>query len=111
MHASLYHFLPDAGSLVDRMLAAAHDRVVIAEPIRNLATSSLPGVARLGRQAADPGVGGHAERFTEQTLARLMESYRDRVIASLPIPGGRERIYVLAAGDSSPVQGDSGSAA
>jgi SAM-dependent methyltransferase len=98
MQASLYHFLPDAAGVVDRMLGAARERVVISEPIRNLATSAIPGVARIGRQAANPGVGGHAERFTEATLDELMSRYRERVISAFTIPGGREKVYVLAAG-------------
>jgi SAM-dependent methyltransferase len=98
MQASLYHFLPEAGALVDRMLAAARDRVIVSEPVRNLASSDLPGVALLGRRAADPGVGAHADRFTEATLDELMARYRERTLAAFPIPGGREKVYVLAAG-------------
>jgi SAM-dependent methyltransferase len=98
IQASLYHFLPDAGRIVDLMLAAARQRVIVSEPIRNLATSELPLVGRLGRQAADPGVGGHGQRFTEQTLDALMARYSDRMIAAFPIPGGREKVYVLAGG-------------
>src|SRR2546421_6139894 len=45
IQASLYHFLPSADELVDRMLAAAGLRVIIAEPIRNLASSGVPLVA------------------------------------------------------------------
>ena len=97
MQASLYHFLPDAAAIVDRMLAVARDRVIVSEPVRNLATSDLPGVALLGRRAADPGVGAHAERFTEATLDRLMARYRERTLAAFPIPGGREKVYTLAA--------------
>jgi SAM-dependent methyltransferase len=97
MQASLYHFLPDAGAIVDRMLAAARDRVIVSEPVRNLATSDLPVVALLGRRAADPGVGGHADRFTEATLDELMARYRERTLAAFPIPGGREKVYVLSA--------------
>lgn len=99
MQASLYHFLPDAGAIVERMLAAARDRVIVSEPVRNLATSDLPGVALLGRRAADPGVGGHADRFTEATLDELMARYRERTLAAFPIPGGREKVYVLSAGE------------
>jgi SAM-dependent methyltransferase len=98
MQASLYHFLPGAEDTVDRMLAAARDRVIISEPVRNLATSGLPGVGLLGRRAADPGVGSHAERFTEDTLDQLMARYRELVQAAFLIPGGREKVYVLAAG-------------
>ncbi|PZS08047.1 MAG: hypothetical protein DLM64_13495 [Solirubrobacterales bacterium] len=97
IQASLYHFLPDAAVLVDRMLAAARERVIVSEPIRNLSTSGLPGVGLLGRRAADPGVGGHGERFTEATLDELMARYSTRVQAAFLIPGGREKVYVLAA--------------
>jgi SAM-dependent methyltransferase len=97
IQASLYHFLPDAAGLIDRMLAAAGQRVIVAEPVRNLATSAIPGVSLIGRRAADPGVGGHAERFDEQTLAALMERYSERILKSFAIPGGRERVYVLNA--------------
>jgi SAM-dependent methyltransferase len=99
IQASLYHFLPEADQIVDRMIAAARELVIVSEPIRNLTTSRLPGVGLLGRRAADPGVGGHGERFTEPTLDQLMERYRDRVRAAFLIPGGREKVYVLAAGD------------
>jgi SAM-dependent methyltransferase len=100
IQASLYHFLPDASRLLDRMLAAAHELVIVSEPVRNVASSALPLVRTLGRRAADPGVGGHAERFTESTLDRLMDRYRDRVRSAFLIPGGREKVYVLAAGSS-----------
>jgi SAM-dependent methyltransferase len=101
MQASLYHFLPDAGRIVDRMLAAARESVIISEPIRNLASSRVPGVALLGRRAADPGVGGHAARFTEQTLDLLMNRHRGQVVSAFKIPGGREKVYVLRPASSS----------
>jgi SAM-dependent methyltransferase len=47
LQASLYHFLPAADPLVDRMLAAARDRVIVSEPIRNLASSGWPLVGAL----------------------------------------------------------------
>jgi SAM-dependent methyltransferase len=101
MQASLYHFLPDAGWIVDRMLAAAREYVIVSEPIRNLASSAVPGVAALGRRAADPGVGGHAGRFTEAMLDQLMERHGGQVASAFKIPGGREKVYVLRA-ESSP---------
>jgi hypothetical protein len=97
MQASLYHFLPDAAPIVERMLLAARERVVISEPVRNLASSELPLIARLGRNAADPGVGGHRQRFTAATLAELMQRFRPRQLAAFPIPGDREMVYVLDA--------------
>jgi SAM-dependent methyltransferase len=98
IQASLYHFLPQPERILDRMLAASRDRVIVSEPVRNLASSDMPLVGRLGRRAADPGVGGHAQRFTEETLEALMARYRERTLKSFPIPGGRERVYVLSAG-------------
>jgi len=96
MHASLYHFLPHAGEIVDRMLAAARERVIISEPIRNLASSGVPMIGFLARRAADPGVGGHAHRFTERTLDAVMSDHGERVLVAFTIPGGREKLYVLA---------------
>ena len=98
MQASLYHFLPDASRVVDRMLAAARRFVIVSEPVRNLASSANPVIAQIGRRAAAPGVGGGERRFTETTLDRLFDDYRDRVIKTELIPGGREKLYVLRAG-------------
>jgi SAM-dependent methyltransferase len=95
IQASLYHFLPDAGGIVDRMLAAADRRVIVSEPIRNLSSSENPVIGRLGRRAADPGVGGHEQRFNEATLDQLMGGYGSRVEAAFLLPGGREKVYVL----------------
>src|SRR5262245_10790240 len=72
MQASLYHFLPDPVPVVERMLRAARERVIIAEPIRNLADSRLPLLAALARRQTDPGVGEPALRFNERTLDNLL---------------------------------------
>lgn len=100
LQASLYHFLPDAERIVDAMLDAARDRVIVSEPVRNLASSRVPLLARLGARATDPGVGEHDQRFTEASLAALMERYHERVLKAFPIPGGREMVYVLSGGRS-----------
>jgi SAM-dependent methyltransferase len=97
IQASLYHFLPEAERIVDRMLAAARDRVLVSEPVRNLASSGVPVLRAAGRRGTDPGVGEAHGRFTEATLDELMARYRDRVIEAFLIPGGREKVYVLAA--------------
>jgi len=96
MQASLYHFLPDASQIVDRMLEASRERVIIAEPIRNLTTSNSRLVSLLGRIFTNPGVGEHALRFTEESLADFFASYAARVVQSFPIAGGREKVYVLS---------------
>lgn len=95
MQASLYHFLPDASRVVERMLQAARKRVIIAEPIRNLATGDSLLLSLLGRLFTNPGVGEHSLRFTEASLADFFSGYASRVDESFTIAGGRERVYVL----------------
>jgi SAM-dependent methyltransferase len=96
MQASLYHFLPDAEAIVRRMLAAARERVVISEPVRNLAQSRVAVVARLASAGAATAGGAHPQRFDEASLAALMRRFAGAVLTSQPAPGGRERVYVLA---------------
>lgn len=96
LQASLYHFIDDgASAVIERMLAAAEREVIIAEPIRNL-TGRLPLSKHLGA-LTDPGTGTQPHRYTEQTLDLLMQPFRDRLRDSFPLPGGREKAYVLAA--------------
>jgi hypothetical protein len=77
---------------VDRMLAAAGQAVIVAEPVRNLTHGPLAGpLARLG----DPGTGPTPHRFDEETLGDLFAGYHDRVRRRFPVAGGRERGYVL----------------
>jgi len=99
IQASLYHFLPAADTIVQRMLSAARQRVIVAEPIRNLSSSRLGWLAALGRRGTDPGAGdGHEQRFDEGALDRLMAAYSDVTTAAFTIPGGREKVFVLDPG-------------
>ena len=93
MQASLYQFLPDAAPVLDRMLAAASEAVIVAEPVHNLTSGPLARpLARLG----DPGTGPTPHRFDERSLEALFTAYADRVRRSFPLAGGREHAYVLA---------------
>jgi trans-aconitate methyltransferase len=96
MQASLYHFLPDPKPVVDRMLKAARRQVIIAEPVRNLATSESRLLSMLGRVLTNPGVGEHSLRFNLQTLDEFFSGYGSRVMQSFSIAGGREKVYVLS---------------
>ena len=95
MQASLYHFLPDASPIVNRMLQAARNQVIVAEPVRNLSESDSRLLAALGRLFTNPGTGEHRLRFTEQTLADFFRVYTAQVVQSFRIAGGREKVYVL----------------
>jgi SAM-dependent methyltransferase len=97
MQASLYQFLPDASAVACRLLDAATRAVVLAEPVRNLATSGRPLLARIGRLATDAGRGATPWRFTERTLDDLVASLPTRPLRGFLIPGGREKVYLLAA--------------
>ncbi len=95
MQASLYHFLPDPGPLVDRMIAAAGRLVIIAEPVRNLADSRIPLLAMIARRQTNPGLGEPALRFTEASLDQFLESRSPPPGHRFLIPGGREKVYVF----------------
>ncbi|MEU0543684.1 methionine biosynthesis protein MetW [Nocardia sp. NPDC005978] len=95
MQASLYHFLPEPEPVLDRMLTAARQRVIIAEPIKNLTSSGNKVLARLGGRFTDPGDGASAHRFTEETLDELFRGYPEHIEERSLIAGGREKLYVL----------------
>ena len=97
MQAGLYQFLPDAEPIVRRMRAAARASVVVAEPVRNLASSRLGVVARLAARAPATATGPQPQRFDAASLRALMERCGGgTVLFHAPIPGGREHVYVLA---------------
>jgi SAM-dependent methyltransferase len=95
MQASLYQFLPDAEGMLRRMVAAARRSVVVAEPVRNLASSRFGAVARLGAGGAATAQGAQPQRFDAGSLRALMARFGDAVVFSAPAPGGREHVYVL----------------
>jgi len=95
MQASLYHFLPDPSPVLDRMLKAARLKVIIAEPVRNLASSANPLLRLVGRLFTNPGSGEASRRFTDSSLDQFFQTYASRITASMPIPGEREKIFVL----------------
>lgn len=95
MQASLYHFLPDVHPILNRMLAAARKQVIIAEPIRNLASSDIAIVRYIARKMTDAGAGASHNRFAERALDDLAQRYRECLRRSFLAPGGREKIYIL----------------
>ena len=95
MQGSLYHFLPEPAPLINRMLAAATRQVIIAEPVRNLTSSTFPPLAAIARRLTktDDGV---PHRFTEQTFDEFFEAFSPRVTSTFSLPGGREKVVALA---------------
>lgn len=97
MQASLYHFLPEATPVLDRMLSAARKQVIIAEPVRNMASSDNRLLAAVGQRFTNAGDGVQSHRFTETTLDNFFRPYKSRVVRQELIAGGREKLYVLNA--------------
>jgi trans-aconitate methyltransferase len=95
MQGALYDFLPDALPVVERMFAAAQKQVIIAEPIRNLASSKFTWLRWIARHLTDPGSGAQPHRFTQQSLDEFLAAYAGRLERSFLIPGGREKVYVF----------------
>jgi SAM-dependent methyltransferase len=95
MQASLYQFLPAVAPVVDRMRRAAGCRVIIAEPIRNLITARVPGLAVVVAHLTDPGHGAQPRRFDEASLDAFFRTIEPSPTRSFLIPGGREKVYIL----------------
>jgi len=96
MQASLYHFLPNPMPLVVRMLAAARTALIITEPIRNVADSTLPIIRWIIPLLTNPGVGPQPHRFTEQSLDSFLAGSFQTEVRAFLISGGREKIYRIA---------------
>jgi SAM-dependent methyltransferase len=95
IQGALYFFLPDPSPLIDRMLAAANEEVIVAEAVRNLSSSSIPGISNLARRLAGAAEGSETVRFSEETLDQLFADYGPELKRSFKIPGGRDKVYVL----------------
>ena len=95
IQGALYFFLPDPSPLLERMLAAANEEVIVAEAIRNLSTSAIPGISKLSKRLAGAAEGSDAVRFSEKSLDLLFADYAREVKRSFKIPGGRDKVYVL----------------
>jgi hypothetical protein len=77
------------------MLTAANREVIIAEAIRNLSSSAVPGVSKLAKRLGGAAQGSEAVRFSEETLDQLFADYGPESKRSFKIPGGRDKVYVL----------------
>jgi hypothetical protein len=92
MQASLYQFLPDAAPVVEKLLRAARQRVIIAEPVRNLASSDNPVLRLIGRHLTRPEAGGgtyQADRFDRVSLMAMFRQF-PALERCCELPGGRE---------------------
>jgi hypothetical protein len=100
MQASLYQFLPHAESIVRRLIQAARKKVLISEPIRNLACSSSRLLSLLGQRLTVPASARpdySSQRFDPESLSAFFGSFDEFQHSSI-IPGGREMLGVFRGG-------------
>ena len=89
MNSSLYHFHDQKHEILERMVMAARDLVIVSEPILNMSNSKYSFVRWLGRWLSNPGIGDHSKRFT-------WESFRDFALEAGAIDVERDRQIALA---------------
>ncbi|MFM7180026.1 MAG: class I SAM-dependent methyltransferase [Verrucomicrobiales bacterium] len=96
IQASLHIFIREMDAFLDRLKAAAREKVIIAEPVRNMSSSSNPVVAKLARWLTRPRGGDDYTgfRFDEHSLRSLLEKNHGLEHFAL-CAGGREAIAVL----------------
>jgi hypothetical protein len=95
LQAGLYQFIPKHKEIVDKLLSAALQTLIIAEPIKNLSESQNPIISFIAKRAANPGT-GHAEmRFNEKTIMEFFKSYGDHTEKIFKIEGGREIVGIF----------------
>lgn len=98
LQASLYQFTPHSQAVLERLLEAAQTRLLVAEPVVNLAASPNPLLARLGHALtipAGPRERYEGRRFDRESFTRLAQSFPSLEKIN-PIPGGREMVAVFA---------------
>ncbi len=92
MQASLYQFQDIAETLLRGLWNAAQRQLLIAEPVRNLSTSTNAVVRRIGRLLSRTEAGAHAFRYTEPTLIELYGRAGVPITRRLATTHGREVI-------------------
>jgi trans-aconitate methyltransferase len=97
MEGSLYQFIPHADQVIQRMLASAKQKVLVAEPINNLSTAAIPVLAAIGRLTPRPCSGANpfaGRRFVQQSMLDLFNSF-EAFDHYFLIPGGREMVGIF----------------
>jgi Methionine biosynthesis protein MetW len=94
IHASLYQFIPAHQIVVNKLLEATQSVLLIAEPIKNLASSNNPFISFLAKYSANPGKDHTLHRFNKNTLVDFFQQFKE--FSSIKeVKGGREIIGVF----------------
>jgi hypothetical protein len=71
MQSSLYHFIPNERAVLDRMLKAAQKKIVISEPVENMAKASSGFLRKVAELFTRVRGRSFTERHSETTLQKL----------------------------------------
>ena len=94
IHGSLCQFIPNHEVIVKKLLAASKNVLLIAEPVRNLSSSSNPLVAFIAKYSANPGDNHAVHRFNKDTLIDFFQHFREFKEVK-EMDGGRELIGIF----------------
>jgi len=94
MQASLYQFMPEHKPIVKKLLDAATNTFILAEPVKNLAASSNPLLSCIGKYSANPGHKHAVNRFNRDSLLDFFHQFKE-FKESKEIKGGRELIGIF----------------
>ena len=72
---SLYQFIPNHEEIISKAFRIARKRVIISEPIINLAQSKNNFIAGIARYLTSPGVDSSQERFNRSSLMTLYKKH------------------------------------
>jgi len=89
--SSLYQFIPYHEEILKKAFKSAKKRIIVSEPIYNLADSKNRFIAYCARRFTDPGTESSKQRFNRDSLVILYKKYN----VSRIIDGGRELIGVF----------------
>ena len=96
MQGSLYQFYPHHKNIVDKLILSAKKKIIITEPILNLASSNNFIISSIAKYMTNQGTGFKDFRFSKDSLENfLMDNYNKNIINKELIAGGREMLYVL----------------
>jgi hypothetical protein len=88
MMGSLYQFIPDEQPIIEKMIRAAHNKVIITEPTRNLADSRYAILRWFAGELTKLGSQTRSHRFNEESLKTTLSQFGFHDFKT--IAGGRE---------------------
>ncbi len=96
LQASLYQFIPNHKKIVDKMIKAAGNKVIISEPVANISSSRFSLIAYLAKYSTNPGTGHTPKRFTPKTFKEFIKNNYSELLEDCFLhSGGKELMVVL----------------